>query len=220
MTKPTVQTFRIFPCEQYLCGGTRLHREHRTDRNGVAQPAAAFDRGYAYPLIALAAKYLRGLACTVEKGLEDRSGRGEQSVLARSRRELGEAGTEHEAPVRVAKDETVALQRDGETMCRWSGEVRRRDELAQCGRTGFESIQYLYGFVKNPDTGMNLGVIYGGDGNGGYCHGIFGVVPPILGHFWEGFAEGHNSDYAISYCEMQKSRNWLTLHTRCKAQQH
>jgi hypothetical protein len=88
----------------------------------------------------------------VSQGPEDRPGGGEETVLAGSGCELGEARAEHEAALHVARDEAVVLERDGEAVRRRPGKAGRTDELGEGRRTRLEGAQDGGRLVENPDS--------------------------------------------------------------------
>ena len=67
----------------------------------------------------------------IPQGRQHRTGGREQMVLAGGRGELGQARAEDEAPLRVARDQPVVLQGDGDAMGRRPGQVRGGDELGE-----------------------------------------------------------------------------------------
>lgn len=147
-----MQAVRLLPGQQDLGGAAGLHREGRAERHGVAQTDRSFGGGHADAVLSLATIELGGLPGVIPQSGEHGAGRGEQTVLARGRGELAEAAAEHEAPLHVARDEAMVLERDGQTVGGGAGEPGRLDELRECRRTCFEGAQHHGGLVEHADA--------------------------------------------------------------------
>ncbi|GHD67287.1 hypothetical protein GCM10010317_069810 [Streptomyces mirabilis] len=83
---------------------------------------------------------------------EHRAGRREESVLARGRGQLGEAGAENETALHVTRHHAVVFKCHGEAMCRGSCQSGRRDQSREGGRTGLQSAQDKGCLVQNADA--------------------------------------------------------------------
>ena len=62
--------------------------------------------------------------------------------------------------MRVAQHEAVPFQGNRQPVRRWASQPGGRDQLAERQRAGFQGIEYLDGFVKHPDSRMNLPVVH------------------------------------------------------------
>ena len=191
-----MQTVGILPSQKNLGGGTGFHRQHGTHGNGITQAGGAFHSGDAHALIALAAVNLRRLASTIEQGLQDRAGGGQQTILACCGGKFGETGAEYESAMLVAQYETVAFQCNSQTMCGRSSETGGGHKLSQRRRAGFQCVKNLYSFIKDANAGMDFPIVLGG--------GVFnrlGLGQAVVQWFFPGIS--HNKgDYAISHSEM------------------
>src|SRR5690606_2230436 len=65
---------------------------------------------------------------------------------------LGQARTEHEATLHVPRDEAMMLQGDRQTVCRRTGQTRRRHQSGQRRGPRFQSRPHEGGFVKHADS--------------------------------------------------------------------
>ena len=197
-----MQTLGILPSQQNLGRGTGFHGQHRADRNGIAQTGRTFHGCDADALIALTAVDLRGFAGTVEQGLQNRRGGGQQAVLAGCGRKFRETRAEHETTVLVTQNETVTFQRDRKTMRGRSRKTGRGNQLSERCRTGFEGVENLDCLVEHADPGMNFVALRGG------CVIAVCLVRGVHGlRFGHGVARirrrSHTLNYAISHIEMQ-----------------
>src|SRR5690606_37907611 len=121
--------------------------------------AGALGGRHADPDVALAAEQRGALAGEVaqlgQNGLGDR----EEAVLARGDRELGEPRTQDEPPLRVAVDEAVVLERDGQPVGGGAGQPGRLDELGEGSRARLQRVQNADGFVKYADSARVVHVL-------------------------------------------------------------
>ena len=116
------------------------------------RPDRPLGRGHADAHVALAAVELRALARDVAQMRQHRAGRGQQSVLARGRGQLGQPGAENEAALHVARHQPVVFQGHGEPVGRGSCESGRRDQSGEGGRTGLQGAQDQSCLVENADA--------------------------------------------------------------------
>ena len=137
---------------RHLGGRAREHRQRRADGDRVAQADGPLGRGDADALVALAAEELGALVRVVPQRAEDRTGCGEQAVLAGRGGQLAEARAEHEASLHVTRDEAVVLEGHRQPVGRRSGESGGADELGEGGRTGLEGAEHGSGLVENADS--------------------------------------------------------------------
>ena len=148
----TVQPVRLLPREQDLRRGAGPHRQRGAHGDGVAQAHRALRRGDADPLVALAAVQLGALAGVVPQGDEHWARGAQQSVLPGGRCELGEPRPEDEAPLQVAGDQAVVLERHGEPVRGGAGQPGGGDELGQGRGAGLERAEHDRGLVENADA--------------------------------------------------------------------
>ena len=143
----------VLPGEQHLGGRAGAHGQLRADRDGVAQAAGALGRGDADAVLALPAPQLGGLAGDVAQSREHRAGRGQQAVLARGGRELGQTGAEDEPALHVAGHQAMVLQGDREAVRRGSRQAGAGDESGQGRRSGLECGEHEGGLVEYAYSG-------------------------------------------------------------------
>ena len=199
-----MKSFGILPSQQNLRSGTRFHRQHRADRNGIAQTGGALHGRDADALIALTAVDLRGFAGAIEQGLQNRRRRGEQTVLAGRGRKFRESRAEHETAMLVAQHEAMPFQRDRKTVRSRTCESRRGNQLSKRGRTGFKGVENLDCLVEHTDPGMDFVALRG-------CRIcairlVRSVCSLRRGHSFARVRRSHTSNYAISHIEMQNVR--------------
>ncbi len=115
------------------------------------RPDGTLGGGDADAVVALAAEQLGALVGVVAQGAEHRPCGGEQPVLAGGRCQLGEPGAEHEAPLEVAGDQAVVLQRHGQPVGRRAGQSGRGHQLCKGRRAGLEGAQDDGCLVENAD---------------------------------------------------------------------
>ena len=147
-----MQSIRLLPREEDLGGGTRVHRQRRADRDGVAQADGPLGGGDADAVLALAAEELGGLVRVVTQGAEHGVGRDEQLVLAGRCGELAESGSEDEATLHVPCDEAMVLEGDREAVCRGAGQARGGHELREGRWARLEGSEHDGGLVQNADS--------------------------------------------------------------------
>ena len=124
----------------------------RADRDGVAQAARALGGGDADAVLALAAPQLGGLAGDVAQPGQDRSGGGQQAVLAGGGGQLGEPGAEHEPALHVARHQPVVLECHGEPVGGRPGQPGAGHQTGEGGRSCLEGGEHEGGLVENADS--------------------------------------------------------------------
>ena len=200
-----MQTFGILPSQQNLGCGTGLHRQHRTNRNGIAQTGRALHSGNAHAHIALTAVNLRGFAGTIQQRLQNRRGCGQQTILAGSCGQFRKTRSKNETTMLITQHKTVTFQRNRQSMRGRSGQARRGNQLPERCRTGFERVKDFDGLVKHTHTGMNLVALRR------HRAVVFSLKLSLIRlRFRHGGAcirRSHKRDYAISHIEMQNVRN-------------
>lgn len=97
-----MQAVRLLPCEQDLGCRTGEHRKAGTYRDRVAQTHGALGGRHTDALVALMAEELGAFVGVVAQGAQDRTGGGEEAVLAGGCRQLTETGAQHETALHVA----------------------------------------------------------------------------------------------------------------------
>ena len=106
----------VFPSQQNLGGGTSLHGQLSTDRDGFVHAGGACRGCRAYTQVALAAVQLGGFVSFEAELLQNRVCHGAELIGNGGGREFGQAGSEHEASLHVAGYEAVVSQRHGEAV--------------------------------------------------------------------------------------------------------
>ena len=130
-----------------------VERQCRTERHDRAQAVGRLERFDAHAAIAVAHVQLRALARRVAERLErGPSDLGEPQPVRGGATECDQAEPEREAPVCVAADEAMRLERRGEAVGRRSRQSRDCHELGERAGLLLECAEHGHRLVEHPDA--------------------------------------------------------------------
>lgn len=143
----------ICPCEKDLGAGSGVHRQSGSDEHRVTQAGRWFHRRDADALCAFATVQLDAFAGDFAKAGEDESGRSNEWIISGGS-EFGESGPWAPLTVRVASEESMDFETDGESMGGRARQTGSCTEFGEAARFLSYCMKHAHCFVQDADAAM------------------------------------------------------------------